>query len=322
MRSLANQYRRTGGDSARIARIDEAIRALDADKLALLDSLKRTSPYLAHVAAFNTYLSYRFYGQAYPDEISYYMAECFKYVDWKNKDYEYLPWAYETVKSYATTMSSVNLTPEKHLALLEGLLAQIPEDSRTYKLALGGILAGLQSKNHPNYMYFAKKFIDKYKATDMLSCVEVQRQMRSVQSNQIGGEAPDFTMKTPDGEDLSLSDLRGKYVLIDFWASWCGPCRRENPNVVAMYEKYKDKEFEILSVSLDKQKDRWLQAIEKDGLTWRHVSDLKGWQNEAAKTYGVRSIPHTVLVDKEGRIIARNLRGPNLEAKLKEIFGE
>jgi thiol-disulfide isomerase/thioredoxin len=128
-------------------------------------------------------------------------------------------------------------------------------------------------------------------------------------------------MNTPDGNPLSLQSLRGKVVLIDFWASWCGPCRRENPHVVAAYQQYHGKGFDVLGVSLDKTKDRWLAAIEKDGLIWHHVSDLKGWQNAAAQLYGVRSIPHTVLLDREGKIIARGLRGAALTAKLDELFG-
>ncbi|MFT5337296.1 MAG: thiol-disulfide isomerase/thioredoxin, partial [Luteibaculaceae bacterium] len=113
----------------------------------------------------------------------------------------------------------------------------------------------------------------------------------------------------------------GKYVLIDFWASWCRPCRAENPNVVAMYKKYKRKGFEIYSVSLDRTKDAWVNAIKQDGLTWTHVSDLKFWQSEGAKTYGVSGIPFTVLIDKEGKIIATNIRGESLRNKMKEIFG-
>lgn len=136
-----------------------------------------------------------------------------------------------------------------------------------------------------------------------------------------GMEAPEIAMSDPDGVTRRLSDLRGKVVLIDFWASWCGPCRRENPNVVKLYHKYHDQGFEIFSVSLDKDGNAWRNAIKSDGLVWpNHVSDLKQWSSAAGKTYGIMSIPATVLVDREGNIIARNLRGADLERKLQEIF--
>jgi len=136
----------------------------------------------------------------------------------------------------------------------------------------------------------------------------------------VGTEAPEIEMKTPQDKNLALSSLRGKYVLIDFWASWCGPCRKENPNVVRMYYKFKDKGFDIFSVSLDQEKDSWVQAIEKDGLTWNHVSDLQFWNSAAAAAYGVQGIPATFSLDKEGKIIAKNLRGEELERKLTEIL--
>ncbi len=133
--------------------------------------------------------------------------------------------------------------------------------------------------------------------------------------------APDIVSKNPEGKTIRLSELRGKYVLIDFWASWCGPCRRENPNVVRMYNKYKNKDFTILSVSLDENAEKWKQAILADGLIWPyHVSDLKMWDTPLLQTYNFNSIPHTVLVDKTGKIIARNLRGESLEQKLKELL--
>jgi len=143
----------------------------------------------------------------------------------------------------------------------------------------------------------------------------------AIKQLMIGLPAPDFTLETPDGKKVSLKDFKGKVVLIDFWASWCGPCRRENPNVVAMYNRYKDKGFEILGVSLDRSKEPWIKAIADDKLTWPHVSDLKGWGSSAAALYGITSIPHTVLVDRDGRIVARQLRGEVLGKKLEEILG-
>ena len=136
----------------------------------------------------------------------------------------------------------------------------------------------------------------------------------------VGSEAPEIALSDTTGATVPLSSLRGKYVLLDFWASWCGPCRSENPNVVRMYDKYKDKGFAIYSVSLDKDKESWVRAIRNDRLTWTHVSDLKYWQSEAAQKYGVQGIPATFLLDKDGKIIAKNLRGPALEQKLEEIL--
>ena len=137
-----------------------------------------------------------------------------------------------------------------------------------------------------------------------------------------GKAAPNFTQNDVNGKPLSLSDLKGKVVLLDFWASWCGPCRRENPNVVRLYGKYKDAGFTVMSVSLDKDESLWKQAIEKDGLIWpNHVSDLKYWSNEASQLYQVTSIPFTVLIDRDGNIITTNIRGQELEQALISIFG-
>jgi thiol-disulfide isomerase/thioredoxin len=135
-----------------------------------------------------------------------------------------------------------------------------------------------------------------------------------------GTVAPDFTFNTPEGKPLALSSFKGKITLVDFWASWCGPCRKENPNVLRMYKKYHDKGFEILGVSLDEEKEKWVAAIKKDGLPWQQVSDLKGWSSQACALYGIDAIPFTVLLDKEGKIIGKSLRGPALESKLAELF--
>jgi peroxiredoxin len=139
-------------------------------------------------------------------------------------------------------------------------------------------------------------------------------------ASAIGQKAGEISLPNPDGKTIALSEFKGKYVLIDFWASWCGPCRKEMPSVVAAYAKYKNKGFEIYGVSLDQSKEKWVEAIAKDGITWPQVSDLKFWDSEPAKQYGVQSIPYTVLIDKEGNIIAKNLRGEELDKKLAEVL--
>jgi peroxiredoxin len=136
----------------------------------------------------------------------------------------------------------------------------------------------------------------------------------------VGKIAPDFSLPDVNGKTISLSSFKGKYVLIDFWASWCGPCRAENPNVVSAFNKYKNKNFTILGVSLDKTKEAWLQGIKEDGLTWTHVSDLKFWESSVVPLYGINGIPYNILVDPEGKIIATELRGSNLENVLAQIL--
>jgi len=151
---------------------------------------------------------------------------------------------------------------------------------------------------------------------------QMQQQQAPKELIHAGMVAPELSFPSPSGENIALSSLKGKVVLIDFWASWCKPCRMENPNVVKLYNQYKDKGFTIYSVSLDKQKDRWVNAIQQDGLAWpNHVSDLKGWQSAASAKYGVNGIPYTVLIDKDGKVIATRLRGEQLAQKLKEILG-
>ena len=139
-------------------------------------------------------------------------------------------------------------------------------------------------------------------------------------STNIGQFAPEISLPSPDGKEIALSSLKGKLVLIDFWASWCGPCRKEMPNVVKIYSKFKNKGFEIYGVSLDQDKEKWMEAITKDGINWPQVSDLKYWDNVAARIYNVQGIPYTVLIDKDGKIIAKNLRGQELEKKIAEVL--
>lgn len=169
------------------------------------------------------------------------------------------------------------------------------------------------------YATLDKGLLEKY--PDNMYVQNFNKRVTNAKKLAIGGEAPEIALADPDGNIVKLSSLRGKVVLIDFWASWCGPCRKESPNMVRIYNEHKDKGFTIYSVSLDKTKDAWVKAIKDDGLTWVHVSDLKFWQCEAALNYNVSSVPYTVLLDKEGKIVAKNLRGEELNKKITEILG-
>jgi len=168
--------------------------------------------------------------------------------------------------------------------------------------------------------FYYKELGPAYKNTSY--ALNVQKTIDAKNSTAIGKIAPDFEQPDTAGKMVKLSDFKGKYVLLDFWASWCAPCREENPNVVKAYQKYKDKGFTVLSVSLDQpgKKAAWLNAIHNDQLTWTQVSDLKFWNNTVAKLYGIQSIPQNFLLDKDGRIIAINIKGDDLNRKLLEIF--
>ncbi len=185
-----------------------------------------------------------------------------------------------------------------YISLIKGTYQQDQEFAR--------IITELYAKEYPN-----SKYSNFYMAN-------VPKGMPKV-----GDVPPNIKLKDVNGKELALTSLKGKVVLLDFWASWCGPCRKENPNVVQAYMKYKDKGFTVFSVSLDSNKDQWLAAIKKDGLIWvNHVSDLQGWNSSAAKLYGVRGIPATFLIDKSGKIVAANLRGAELEQALEKLVSE
>ena len=178
---------------------------------------------------------------------------------------------------------------------------------------------------YPDYTQLQPKF-DKLSLALRTSKAGVKYQdyLNILKKVSVGQIAPEFAQADTNGNLVKLSSFRGKYVLLDFWASWCGPCRAENPNVVKAYNNFKGKNFTILSVSLDRpgKRDAWVKAIHDDGLAWNHVSDLKFWDNDAAKLYGIQAIPQNLLLDPDGKIIAKDLFGDDLEKKLTEIFGK
>jgi peroxiredoxin len=186
-----------------------------------------------------------------------------------------------------------------NLAIVEQLPGESAEDLEYYRK----VVKGLENEYGQSPFY-----------TSFKSKVDAASQFAP------GSKVPEINLPNPEGNLVPLSSLRGQVVLIDFWASWCKPCRMENPNVVAAYQKYKDKGFTVYGVSLDRTKEAWVNAIEADNLNWTHVSDLKFWQSEAAQDYGVRGIPFAVLIDEEGKVIGKNLRGAELHRTLEEVL--
>ena len=201
-------------------------------------------------------------------------------------------------------MEKLKTFAEENNHYLASLVAVQSINPDVFFPALEAVVEGLKDKASDNFMY-----------------QNIATKVASVKLTAVGAQAPELSFPSPSGESIALSSLRGKYVLLDFWASWCRPCRAENPNVVRLYKKFNKKGFEVFSVSLDEDKGKWLQAIEQDNLDWTHVSDLKGWQAVPAQIYGVSAIPQTYLLDPEGKIVAKNLRGAELEQKLEELLG-
>ena len=298
----------------------QAMQALDLEKRALVDRLTDDYPLLGRIASLNTYLSYYSAdSSAYTSQLEHYVNTYFQLVDFSDPGYDELSWTYEAGRAYASNLAKA--LPGDELADL--LLLQTdkwPAGSRARFLARAGVLAPLLPLQHPATIAIADRLVAEYEEIYPGPIAFVKQQTAGLRSFAIGAPAPLFTGATPEGGELALESLRGKVVLLDFWASWCGPCRRENPNVVRMYERFKDRGFEILGVSLDDKRDRWEQAIADDKLSWLHVSDLRGWQSAHGQLYGITSIPQTVLLDREGNILARNLRGPDLERKLEAVL--
>ncbi|MRG45226.1 redoxin domain-containing protein [Chitinophaga sp. SYP-B3965] len=208
-----------------------------------------------------------------------------------------------SVEEKAALLAFIKSNPKTIIALdaLQSYAGSMPDDVAAIENIYKGLAAPVQSST-------AGKNFEKI--------------LTGWKNTAIGATAPEFTQNNTEGKPVKLVDFRGKYVLIDFWASWCGPCRAENPHVVKAYEKYKDKNFTILGVSLDQPtgKEAWIKAIADDNLTWTQVSDLKYWENEAARLYGIRGIPQNYLLDPKGKIIAKNLRGDALDKKLAEVI--
>ena len=236
--------------------------------------------------------------------------------------------AKEAVAAKVDSINALSLAfAEKHSGTLAALSALESLDATEHKDLFKANIDALKDTFRSSF-YFGKikSAYDRAVLPRKMDLSNPTKQKKRGGKNSKYGQgemAPDIVMNDPDGNERRLSDLRGKVVLLDFWASWCGPCRRENPNVVRAYANYKDQGFEVFSVSLDSDANRWRKAIEQDQLTWpNHVSDLQGWRNGAAREYGISSIPHTMLIDRDGSILATHLRGSGVESALRGVFGK
>jgi peroxiredoxin len=229
-----------------------------------------------------------------------------------------------TVNASDSVLIPVKKELEAKTVVLNTFIKNYADTTKSLPVALFAASKFLSEAGEIDYLQkFAANLPQRFQKTNL--SMEFQEKVKNAAANEpkltapiIGSIAPDFTLTSLDNKSISLKDFRGKYVLVDFWASWCVPCRGENPNVVAAYKEFKDKNFTVLGVSLDSDKDKWQQAVTKDNLIWQHVSELKGWESMVAMVYGVRSIPSNFLIDPTGKIVAMNLRGDDLQRTLSD----
>ena len=321
---LRTKYYNVDGNAGAAARkpVEEEIKALDKAKSRFLDSLKAANTMLWRMASVYItpeHVAHKSSGQL---ETDFYGKHYFDNANFSDPGYNDIPDVFNGFESFLSYLARIGTPQEKVEEYIDQHLSKIPKDSRTYRMAFGGVISGAKTTYGQLYTKYALKYIELYSNNSYGEIPRLQFEMKKASTFMPGFEAPDLTGMTPDSNTYSLKQLRGKVVMVDFWASWCGPCRRENPNLVANYKKYKDKGFDVLGVSLDRDAKAWVKAIEQDGLEWHHISDLKGWQSQHAALYSVTSIPQTLLLDRDGKIIVRNLRGEQLGEKLKELFGE
>lgn len=321
MSRLIGEYRVASRAKRDLSDIEARMAKVDGLKQGLIEDLKKTDPFIAKVVGLKVYLSYQTAGAGFSNEADYFAAKFFQFVNLADPDYNRIPQFHDAFKSYANSLGQVGLASHAIIDYAEKQVAFIPQPSSAHKAAILGLAAGFQGKDEDAFAKYAAKYLEFYPQDNPAISQQISKNLELVKNRLIGGTAPEIRLPTPEGDTLSLEDYRGKYLLVDFWASWCGPCRRENPNVRRVYAAYKDKGFEILGVSLDRSEANWLKAIEQDKLPWKHVSDLKQWKSIAAKTYGVHSIPYTVLIDPDGKIIAKRLRGAGLEKELERLLG-
>lgn len=315
------QFRNAGADLNLQQQAIAAIVETDKKKIALVDSIRAIEPNLSKVISLNVYISWYYDKKGTTDEIQYFGTHYFDNKPIQDADfYNTIPIITDAFKTYTQVMASLGLDPLAVRKFIDANLNKIPSGTPTHKAALWGIITPLMETEPNNFSHYGNMFIKLYGKENPEIVPSIQQRIASLGTKLLGADAPDVKFKTPDGQLLALSDLRGKVVLLDFWASWCGPCIRSLPEVKAIYDQFKAQGFEILALSLDQTDKAWTDAIAKHNLPWKHISDLKGWQSEGAKIYGVTSIPQTFLIDQNGKLAGLNLHGEQLANRIKELL--
>jgi peroxiredoxin len=327
MQEQALRARFVGDSSAARDLQDQAAAAYQAQK-SLLDSLRKARPVFARY--FEPLLMPPFdparNPKGYPDALAHAAGELMAEADLRDSLFGFLPTPARQVEAFIQVVFLPEIERSRSEQLLMQALARFPAGSAVRKNALGAAIAALDRVHSISFLSLAERYEREFGASPpekayldgrrSLYLAEAARERKLA----LGQPAPEIALPSPAGELIRLSSLRGKYVLIDFWASWCKPCRAQNPELLALYRDYKRRGFEILGVSLDQSRQAWLDAIRDDGLAWPQVSDLRFWQSEAAMTYNVSAIPASLLLDPQGRILAKNLRGASLRQELALIF--
>ncbi len=317
--AIVNKIREAESGSDEFANLTAGMEALALQRRQQLKTLEDADRLIYLTAALRAYVPYVAGNEEYESEALYFAHQFFANTPLEDPVYSTIPLVVDAFREYVHNIQRVGLSKQEQIRHMDRELYRMEPGSRAYKFALSGIITSVQG-DAQLLSHFGPKFIEHFTVENPAIAGRLQQRLSQLSASIPGSEAPEIAELTPDNDTLRLSDLRGKVILIDFWASWCGPCRRVNPEMVRLYNKYHEHGFDILGVSLDRSRAPWLKAIEDDNLTWHHVSDLKGWQSRAAGIYGVSSIPQTFLVDEEGRIIAHNLKGRELEQKLDELL--
>lgn len=330
MQSLQEAQQRAAYEPGSNIQAEDVLEA----QLSLRDSLLDSSPILGKTMALSIFRPYSPEDEETSLDLEAYLnyldTEYCKYADLNDPDYAYITLLSDFTQNYFQTIFNSQIDASLSDKFTRSFLDRFPENSQARKNVMAIALSVLDRMKNGAFIQLAKNYSDTYELSEemqrlltqqseYIARVEKEREEYEKQFG-IGAIPPDIKLNTPEGKPLSLYSLRGKVVLLDFWASWCGPCRQENPNVVRAFNQYKDKGFTVYSVSLDRDRQNWLSAMKQDRMDWYHVSDLKYFNSKAARLYKVDAIPATFLLDKEGKIIAKNLRGAALHKKLAEIL--